>query len=67
MALQNLQQYGCETGNKLKEKSRICICNKKGKKCSHPHFTRDLKPSQTSETLYPSEPLHSSLFFRLIF
>jgi hypothetical protein len=22
MALQNLQQYGCQTGNKLKEKSR---------------------------------------------
>ena len=22
MALQNLQQYGCQTGNKIKEKSR---------------------------------------------
>jgi hypothetical protein len=22
MALQNLQQYGCQTGNKLKEKTR---------------------------------------------
>ena len=22
MALQNIQQYGCQTGNKLKEKSR---------------------------------------------
>ena len=22
MALQNLQQYGCQTGNKLKEKAR---------------------------------------------
>jgi hypothetical protein len=27
MALQNLQQYGCQTGNKLKEKSRDLIRN----------------------------------------
>jgi hypothetical protein len=25
MALQNLQQYGCQTGNKLKENSRDLI------------------------------------------
>jgi hypothetical protein len=28
MALQNLQQYGCQTGNKLKEKSRDSSRNK---------------------------------------
>jgi hypothetical protein len=28
MALQNLQQYGCQTGNKLKEKSRDRIYSK---------------------------------------
>ena len=28
MALQNLQQYGCQTGNKLKEKSRDLNRNK---------------------------------------
>jgi hypothetical protein len=25
MALQNLQQYGCQTGNKLKEKSSVIL------------------------------------------
>jgi hypothetical protein len=25
MTLQNLQQYGCQTGNKLKEKSRDMV------------------------------------------
>jgi hypothetical protein len=28
MALQNLQQYGCQTGNRLKEKSRDSSRNK---------------------------------------
>ena len=63
MALQNLQQYGCQTGNKLKEKSRDLNRN-----CSRFFFQMKMKQCLVADTkTVRSLESYVVLFLSLIF
>jgi hypothetical protein len=49
MALQNLQQYGCQTGNKLKEKSHDLNRNSSQNKNEKTMFGSDTKTVRSLE------------------